>query len=84
MGTDGSIVTRIGNPDDGATFYVYLKGITTDDGNIPEFVGSANGLTGGRTSTSPRITVTEEQAASNNQLYEPIPSEFLFTYADFP
>lgn len=44
----------------------------------------ATNLTGGKSGTSPTVTITEVRSGSNNLLYEPVPNDMLFTPADLP
>lgn len=82
FGTDNVIVRDDGMPArDGRALFVYFRGIE-DFENTPLIVANAENLTGGN--GIPSITVTVDEPASKNQLYNPIPSEFLYLFHDKP
>ena len=82
FGTDNVIVRDDGLPErDGRTLLVYLRDVDGFD-NIPLIVANSDGLTGGN--GTPTITVTVEVEATKNQMYNPIPSEFLYLYYTKP
>lgn len=82
---DVQVSTIAGSYLDGVTFLIDLQ--TSDlsrKGNQPLFVVDTSSMTGGNTGTQPSATVVVSRAASNDFMFDALPGDAIFAYANQP